>query len=72
MKKYLCPVLHSAALHSSFAQQQLQKKNISRPKLVVGVVVDQMRWDYLYLFYDRYGKGGFKRLMNEGLTVRIR
>lgn len=39
-----------------------------RPKLVVGVVVDQMRWDYLYRYYDLYGEGGFKRLMNEGFN----
>jgi predicted AlkP superfamily pyrophosphatase or phosphodiesterase len=38
----------------------------ARPKLVVGIVVDQMRWDYLYRFYDRYSSGGFKRLMHEG------
>ena len=37
-----------------------------RPKLVVGIVVDQMRWDYLYRYYGIYGEGGFKRLMNEG------
>ncbi|HEX3024344.1 MAG TPA: alkaline phosphatase PafA, partial [Chitinophagaceae bacterium] len=43
--------------------------NIQRPKLVVGIVVDQMRWDYLYLFYDLYKtNGGFKRLMGEGFT----
>ncbi len=40
----------------------------ARPKLVVGVVLDQMRWDYLYRYADRYGKGGFKRLMNEGFN----
>lgn len=37
-----------------------------RPKLVIGIVVDQMRWDYLYRYYDLYGEGGFKRMMNEG------
>ena len=37
-----------------------------RPKLVVGIAVDQMRWDYLYRYYDEYTDGGFKRLMNEG------
>ena len=41
---------------------------ISRPKLVVGIVVDQMRWDFLYRYYNRYGNGGFKRLMNEGFS----
>ncbi len=40
----------------------------SRPKLVVGLVVDQMRWDYLYRYLPRYGEGGFKRLLNEGYS----
>jgi predicted AlkP superfamily pyrophosphatase or phosphodiesterase len=41
---------------------------IPRPKLMVGLVVDQMRWDYLYRYYDRYQAGGFKRMLNEGFT----
>ncbi|MGB4845721.1 MAG: alkaline phosphatase PafA [Ferruginibacter sp.] len=44
-------------------------QNIKRPKLVVGIVVDQMRWDYLYRFYDRYKEdGGFKRLLKQGFN----
>ncbi len=41
---------------------------VSRPKLVVGIVVDQMRWDYLYRFYDRYSADGFKRMINQGFS----
>jgi predicted AlkP superfamily pyrophosphatase or phosphodiesterase len=41
---------------------------LPRPKLVVGIVVDQMRWDYLYRFYDRYQSNGFKRLLNDGFS----
>lgn len=37
-----------------------------RPKLVVGLVIDQMRWDYLYRYNDLYTAGGFKRLLNGG------
>jgi predicted AlkP superfamily pyrophosphatase or phosphodiesterase len=48
-----------------FAQKQ---NSLPRPKLVVGIVVDQMRWDYLYRYYDRYQQNGFKRLLNEGFT----
>lgn len=44
--------------------------NSSRPKLVVGIVVDQMRYDYLTRFADRYGEGGFKRMMNEGFNCK--
>lgn len=40
----------------------------ARPKLVVGIVVDQMRWDYLYQFSDRYGADGFRRLLAEGFS----
>ena len=41
---------------------------IQRPKLVVGLVVDQMRWDYLYYYYNEYGTGGLRRLLNEGFS----
>lgn len=41
---------------------------VERPKLVVGLMVDQMRWDYLYRFADRYGDDGFKRLLREGFS----
>ncbi len=41
---------------------------VSRPKLVVGLMVDQMRWDYLYRYQNRYGKGGFNRLLNQGFS----
>lgn len=44
------------------------QQDVPRPKLVVGIMVDQMRWDYLYRYYDRYGEGGFKRLLNNGFT----
>lgn len=35
---------------------------------MVGIAVDQMRWDYLYRYYDRYGNGGFRRMLSEGFT----
>jgi predicted AlkP superfamily pyrophosphatase or phosphodiesterase len=47
---------------------QSKTKNVSHPKLVVGIVVDQMRWDYLYRYSDRYTDGGFKRLLKEGFS----
>ena len=45
-----------------------KSSDIPRPKLVVGIMVDQMRWDYLYRYYERYGNGGFKRMLNEGFS----
>lgn len=50
----------SPAVHSSL------NNGVERPAVVIGLVVDQMRWDYLYRFYNRYGSGGWKRLLNGG------
>lgn len=41
-----------------------------QPKLVVGIVVDQMRYDYIYRFWDDFGDDGFKKLVNEGYFCR--
>lgn len=46
---------------TAFSQQ-------GKPKLVVGLVVDQMRWDYLYRYSDLYSNNGFKRLLKDGFT----
>ena len=39
-----------------------------RPKLVVGIVVDQMRWDYLSRYYDQFQDDGLKRLIKKGYS----
>ncbi|HET9430770.1 MAG TPA: alkaline phosphatase PafA [Chitinophagaceae bacterium] len=65
MKKFLL----SAFLVLCVYGWMLQSQPLQRPKLVVGVVIDQMRWDYLYRYYDRYApNGGFKRILNQGFT----
>jgi len=74
--KYLFFLFLLGLFSPSFAQKWTKStttstypETVARPKLVVGMVVDQMRWDYLYRFYSRYSKGGFKRLINEGFSV---
>ena len=57
-----------AAILFLFTVTSAYTQTVTKPKLVVGIVVDQMRWDYLYRFYDRYSAGGFKRLLNEGFS----
>lgn len=42
----------------------------TKPKLVVGIVVDQMRYDYLTRFNSKFGQGGFKRMINEGFNCK--
>ena len=47
---------------------QAQTQFNERPKLVVGIVVDQMRWDYLGRYYNQYQEDGLKRLINQGYS----
>ncbi len=56
------------ALFMCYVQLFAQKKQFDKPKLVVGVVIDQMRTDYLYRYAHHYGDKGFKRLMNQGFN----
>jgi predicted AlkP superfamily pyrophosphatase or phosphodiesterase len=67
MKRSVLMVISLLAMIVSFGQP-VKNNLLQRPKLVVGIVVDQMRWDYLYRYYDRYGSGGFKRLLNDGFS----
>ena len=50
---------------SFFVLAQKQK-----PKLVIGIVVDQMRYDYLTRFWNKFGEDGFKKLVNEGFNCK--
>ncbi|MEH6407095.1 MAG: alkaline phosphatase PafA, partial [Leeuwenhoekiella sp.] len=46
--------------------QNLTPSETGNPKLVIGIVVDQMRYDYLTRFKEQFGEGGFERLINDG------
>ncbi len=64
MKKIL--LLFALSLFNvTFAWPQVKK-----PKLVIGIVVDQMREDYLYAYWDKYGENGFKKLVRKGFHCR--
>src|SRR6478735_3819599 len=43
---------------------------LKQPKLVVGIVVDQMRHDYIYRYWNKFGNGGFKKIINEGFFYK--
>jgi predicted AlkP superfamily pyrophosphatase or phosphodiesterase len=45
---------------------QTKKPATPKIKLVLGIVIDQFRYDYLTRFADQFGEGGFKRLLQSG------
>lgn len=46
----------------------LPEISYTQPKLVLGIVIDQMRYDYLTKYNDQYSEGGFKRFYNTGFV----
>ena len=67
LKNLITPLLLLCFLAPVSAQDKYPGE---RPKLVVGIVVDQMRYEYLTRYWDRYGEGGFKRLVNQGFNFK--
>jgi len=65
-KKCFFVILILASVWVSNLKAAGNKNLLPRPKLVVGIVIDQMRVDYLYRYYDRYGKDGFRRMLTHG------
>ncbi|WP_299127246.1 alkaline phosphatase PafA [uncultured Winogradskyella sp.] len=74
MKKIVIFISILALVYSCGSQETpMAERNLeltSKPKLVVGIVVDQMRYDYLTRFASKFGEGGFKRMMREGFNCK--
>lgn len=65
MKKFLLFLL----LITLFSNFQKAPDNQEKPKLIIGIVVDQMRYDYLTRYFNSYGNDGFKRLLKDGYSL---
>jgi predicted AlkP superfamily pyrophosphatase or phosphodiesterase len=52
------------------AQSKVAPQKNNKTKLVIGIVVDQMRNDYIYRYWDRFSNAGFKRLVNDGFYFK--
>ena len=72
MKRYFLVVFTIFIAANISAQDESGREDLlhSNPKLVVGVVVDQMRYDYLTRFWSKFGDGGFKRLAGDGFNYK--
>lgn len=63
-----CITLITLLFTTQLSAQPLPKTPDERPKLVVGIVVDQMRYEYIPRFWSKFGDDGFKRLINNGYS----
>jgi predicted AlkP superfamily pyrophosphatase or phosphodiesterase len=65
-EKFYSIIFLSLLIFTSCNQEKTTSK---KPKLVIGIVIDQMRYDYLSRFADKYGEDGFKRIINNGFSL---
>jgi predicted AlkP superfamily pyrophosphatase or phosphodiesterase len=63
-------IVHAQKRSKENAKVSTSNLVASNPKLVVGIVVDQMRYDYLTRFWADYGDGGFKRMIFDGFNCK--
>ncbi len=67
-------IIIAAFLIQSVASAQkldrMKQMNEDKPTLIVAIIVDQMKQEFLFRFSDRYGQDGFRRLVNEGFVFR--
>ncbi len=66
MKRHLFLLIFVVTLIYSCEKRKIKEQ---KPTLVVGIVVDQMRFDYLTKYVDRYSEHGFKKLLNQGFSL---
>ena len=67
MKKAIFICLLAVLQLCTFEQAQ-GKKSRTQPRLMIGIVVDQMRYDYLERFSAHFTDNGFRRLMQKGYS----
>ena len=65
MKRLATSVLVGLATLGAAAQA-----DPARPRLVVGIVVDQLRTDYIEYLQSYFGERGFRTLLTDGVYMR--
>ena len=60
---FLIAIIFSVSINTSAQRKKIPGE---KPLLIVGIVVEQMRYDYINRFWNKFEKDGFKRLIGEG------
>ena len=62
--------LLSFSLQAQITENPKTSNEPGRPKLVVGIVIDQMRYDYISKYYSKFSENGFKKLIKQGFNCK--
>ncbi len=68
MRGFIFALFLSVCVHGLHAQDRVIPSE--KPKLIVGIQVAGMRYDYLVRYWDQFGEGGFKRIVSKGMVCK--
>ena len=70
--RFFAAIMLVALVLTSQALMAQKRKNIpsDKPQLIIGIVVESMRYDYIHRYWDNFSEGGFRRLIGEGALCR--
>jgi predicted AlkP superfamily pyrophosphatase or phosphodiesterase len=66
MKRLIFFSLILVLVISSLVAQTNKQIPPEKPRLVIGIVVSQMRYDYLFRYWDKFSDDGFRKLIGQG------
>lgn len=66
----LLVLIFSLSFSSCGLNSKASNSDLDKPKLVVSIVVDQMRFDNLEKYKEGYSNNGFNRLIREGFNLK--
>lgn len=66
VRRIILSICILALLHNTSLSQQNRTIPSEKPKLIVEIVVSQMRFDYISRYWDKFTDNGFKLLVNDG------
>jgi len=69
LKIFLASTLATIIFTNASAQKRKPIPS-DKPQLIIGIVVEGMRYDYIYRYWDNFSEGGFKRMIEEGAVCR--
>lgn len=69
MIKNIITLLFSVIISANISLGQIRLAP-EKPKLIISIFVEGMRYDYLYKYWDKFGEGGFKKLINKGMFFK--
>jgi len=70
MRRIILSIGLLVLLTLSIYSQNHKKLPSEKPRLIIGIVIDQMRYDYIYRYWDKFSEGGIRKMIGNGTLCK--